>query len=406
MKEEPYTKYSTRVFKPDDFSELDVETDSRLVEIKYFINHRHFSVDQNFEPDDLKRMIDHIREQNGFVEADGSLINRRARNRWSRSMKVNIKRQTIASYLESGTQYSMKQIARFCSCDQSTVKSVSQQLQIRGRLIPYEYNNLHQEHNLTQLRTVIDNPGLIFYSVSQIKKLQPMFSKKRITRELIDRGKKWRKMKKVPQPCKREGPDHREIYRVINNVVIGLWKDNKEILFVDEFKLPLNQTPTHCWGRGDQDDPRFNGRFDNITITGIVMCSVSEFKFVQLYIDEVTSKDFLYFVQECIDKLPTNKAYSIVLDNASWHKSELVRNSDVYRFFCFNVPGVFQLNMIENSFSGVRNDFRHRTVSDSLVQEIKEIANLFLPDVSRKRFVGYYKNYLRSLIKYLLSDEF
>jgi stress-induced morphogen len=111
-------------------------------------------------------------------------------------------------------------------------------------------------------------------------------------------------------------------------------------------------------------------------------------------------------MQECIDKLPTNKAYSIVLDNASWHTSEAVRNTDVHRFFCFNVPGVFQLNMIENSFSGVRNDFRHRTVCDSLAKEIEQISKLFLPNVNRQRFVGYYKNYLRSLNKYLITDEF
>lgn len=123
-------------------------------------------------------------------------------------------------------------------------------------------------------------------------------------------------------------PSQSEIYRVINSVVVGLWPDGNKILFVDEFKLPLHQTPAHYLTE-DGYNYRINNKRENITIIGIAMCSSSKFKYVQLYIYKATSKDFIYFIQECTAKLPTNKAYSFILDDGIWQASELVRNTDL-----------------------------------------------------------------------------
>jgi DDE superfamily endonuclease len=407
MSSHKYTGASTNVFSPSSYDESDLLLDIKQLDVKVFSSHRSFDGYESIEPDDLKRMVNHMREENGFIDIDKSHSGKANKSAGrSRRHKVNAKRAEIASFINSGAQLTYRQIARLCSCDQATVKNVSQHIHITGKHPVYEYNNLHSQRDINNLNKSIDDPSNVFYSVNQIKRLQPMFSKKRITAQLISRGKKWTQMKKVPPPNKRPVPDPVAIYNVLKHVVGGLWETNKRVLFVDEFKLPLYQTPTHCWGTRTDDDPRINSRFDRVVITAIVMCSTTGFEFVQLCLDEVTSKDFMYFMQECVARLPVDKAYTFLMDNATWHKSEMLRHSDVFRLFCFNVPGVFQLNMIENAFSGVRSDFRRRPVCDTLANEVKNIARLFGPEINGERFKGYHKNYLRSLSKYLETEEF
>ena len=274
------------------------------------------------------------------------------------------------------------------------MKSVFQELRLRNELIPYDYNNQHQEEDLQELDCAIKDPKHLFYSVSQIKGLQPRFSKSRIRRELMKSGYSWKRLKRVPA----------EIYRVISTVVTGLFDEGKEVYFVDEFKLPLNQTPDYSWSRGPDQDCMYNNRREALQYTGIVMCSVRGFEFYQIYLDEVNSRDFLYFMQEAIQRLPKNKEITVLMDCATWHKADILKYSDVYRFFCFNAPGVFQLNIIENAFSAIRNDFRQRAVCDNTTEELQAICELFSEEVNERRFKGYYVNFLRTLRQYLREE--
>ena len=135
-------------------------------------------------------------------------------------------------------------------------------------------------------------------------------------------------------------------------------------------------------------------------LTAIALCSTKGFVAVQVYSKEVTGIDFLYFMNKAIASLPLGKTYSCLLDNASWHRSAILASSEVSKFFFFNEPRMFQLNIIENAFSFVRSAFRKRPVVDTMEEEAKEIVRIFFDEENERRFRGFLRNHLRQLIKY------
>jgi hypothetical protein len=399
-----HTVRSTEVFVPGEYTEEELVFDERRVDLEYF-RHRDFKENSDYREEDLLRIVEQLLQDKKVTEEQSNKrVQRVNRPIASRKDKVNWKRQEINTYLTSGFNFTLKKIAEMCSCTRQLVKKLKTELRLMGHVKVYEYNNLHSDQAIANLQKDINDPSNIYCSVRLLKRLNPAFSKKRIRREVVKKGLKWKKMAKVPPKAnERAVPNPDEIYRVLCNVTWGLFRNETEVMFVDEFKMPLNQTPRNFWSKCDGADPKFNTRWDNSTITAIVMCSIRQFEFVQLCLDEVRGPDFVYFLQQCFKRLPTDRSYLLLLDNATWHSSKYVQNSGVYRYFCFNVPGVFQLNMIENSFSAVRSDFRHRKVCDSMAEEIRVIASLFDPVTNMPRFEGYYRNYLRSLKRYLLN---
>lgn len=400
-----YTGHSTQVLSPREYNKLAIDVTLREVPKLYLRDHMHFSVEKKIEFIEIERMLSMLEER---VEGNKQKSIDTKPKKLSRKEEVNQKRAQVAMYYFSGQNYTIKRVASLTGCHRDTVKSVFQELQLRNQLIPYEYNNQHYEEDLQELERVIEDPKNLFYSVSQIKRLQPRFSKRRIARELKKSGYKWKKLKRVPAKLnvRRSVPDPSEIHRVISAVVTGLFDEDKEVYFVDEFKLPLNQTPDYSWSRGPGQDYMYNNRPEALQYTGIVMCSVRGFEFYQIYLDEVNSRDFLHFMQEAIQRLPNDKEITVLMDCATWHKAEILKSSDVYRFFCFNVPGVFQLNIIETAFSAIRNDFRQRAVCNNTTEELQAICELFSEEANGRRFRGYYVNYLRTLRQYLREEDF
>ena len=135
-------------------------------------------------------------------------------------------------------------------------------------------------------------------------------------------------------------------------------------------------------------------------LTAIALCSTKGFVAVQVYSKEVTGVDFLNFMNKAIASLPLGKTYTCLLDNASWHRSTPLTTSEVGKFFFFNEPRMFQLNIIENAFSFVRSSFRRRPVVETMEEEAKEIVRIFFEEENEKRFRGLLRNHLRQLIKY------
>ena len=74
--------------------------------------------------------------------------------------------------------------------------------------------------------------------------------------------------------------------------------------------------------------------------------------------------------------------------------------SQASKFFFFNEPRMFQLNIIENAFSFVRDAFRKRPQVDTMEEEAREIVRIFFDEENQKRFRGVLRNHLRQLIKY------
>ena len=83
-----------------------------------------------------------------------------------------------------------------------------------------------------------------------------------------------------------------------------------------------------------------------------------------------------------------------------WHHANRVAASEVSKFFFFNVARMFQLNIIENAFSFVRDAFRNRPVVETMEEEAEEIVRIFFAEENQKRFRGLLRNHLRQLIKY------
>jgi hypothetical protein len=62
---------------------------------------------------------------------------------------------------------------------------------------------------------------------------------------------------------------------------------------------------------------------------------------------------------------------------------------------------MFQINLIENAFSFIRDGFRRRSLVDSIEEEAALIMDLFFNSENERRFKGVYRNHIRMLIKYL-----
>ena len=167
-------------------------------------------------------------------------------------------------------------------------------------------------------------------------------------------------------------------------------------------KFPLLQTAKRHWAKKDDQTtilPNKRPVADD-KLTAIALCSTRGFEAVQIYKSEIRAQDFLYFLNKSIANLPPNKKYTILLDNATWHTVELINKTEANKFLFFNVPHMFQLNLIENAFSFIRHEFRKRHIVDGLESEAYLVMNMFFEGKNRVRFKGIYRNHLRMLIKY------
>ena len=320
--------------------------------------------------------------------------------------KVNRQRQAIAEELARSPNATMTEISKRLKASRNTIRKVSAELRIRGRLLPYTYNNEHPPQEVVALQRHILQEEDPYFSVQTLKQSHPTFSRRKITSELKKLGFHWKRMRRRALVPQERAPDHGFMLEVMSHLVQGHQREDVEILFADEMKFPLNQTPDYFWAqRGQTDQPEYNNRPDNLMLTAIALCSKRGFEAVQLFTEEVKSNDFLFFIQTAIRGLSKAKRFSILLDNATWHKSRLIRESIAWPFLYFNYPGQFRINLIENSFSGVRSLFRRRKVSETLVEEAEEIMRLFRDEENERRFEGYYYNHLRAMYLYFAEEH-
>ena len=197
---------------------------------------------------------------------------------------------------------------------------------------------------------------------------------------------------------------HQKVVRVISHLMHCLEDDDVEVLYADEMKFPLYQTPSYSWAKSGEDHFQYNNRPDNMSLTAIALCSAYRFEAVQIYVDEVKAVDFLYFMQTAIQALPSDKRYTVLVDNAAWHNARLVQQSDVWRFLYFNEPGQYRINLIENAFSAVRALFRQRLFAEGLAEEVRNILAIFFDSGNSERFEGCRFNHIRAIVSYFKED--
>lgn len=316
---------------------------------------------------------------------------------------VNRKRRLIAACIQNYQKLNLKRVAKFTKSCYNTVLSVYRNLRAGNPVDTYNYNNLPELNQVEELEKDVKlaDGGLI--TVTDLKRNHPTFSRKKILKILHSHDLRWRKLPLAePKFATFDPPDQNSVNRIICNMATVHKNPEMQMLYVDEIKFPLNQTAKFHWIHRDaQSNIKLNRReVPDSTITAIALCSTHKFLAVQLFRGEINSNDFLNFLNEVFTKLPPDKKYLVLADNATWHNSAILQKSAAYQYLYFNVPRMYQLNLIENAFSAVRAEFRKRRTVQTLEEEAKLIVDLFHSVHNVERFQGYWRNHLRMLDKY------
>ena len=376
---------------------------SKTVEVVNRFHQRVFSSDERHKGDSilasLTQRLDEEMARKRESKKGRRLVVRLPQT--SRKEKVNKKREFIRRVLTHQANLNLREVARYTKSCWSTVKSVRNEILMHGHLTPYDYNFLKTPEELVLLHETIEEVQDTGMGVVDIKRIHPTFSKKKILEEMHGKGLKYTPLSRERKFPSTQIPSSTRVCRVISHLCQGLADNTAEVLYCDEMKFPLFQTSTHSWTNLPQEERGvYNRRPDERLLTAIALCSTKGFVAVQVYSKEVTAIDFLYFMNKAIASLPIGKTYTCLLDNAGWHLANIVAASKVSKFFFFNEPRMFQLNIIENAFSFVRDAFRKRPVVETMEEEAKEIVRIFFDEENERRFRGLLRNHLRQLIKY------
>ena len=319
--------------------------------------------------------------------------------------KVNSTRTRIITALNSSQTSNIRSIARYACCDVSTVRSVITQLQIRGQLQDFQYRSGHSQETVDQLNDVLDDPDNRYFSIGDYKRLLPQCSRKYIARTLKRKGRKYLKAKRQRQVPSRPIPLFEELKSVIWPSIQGFCSDNVLMMYLDEAEFPLRNSADYCWAK-DQERPLYNRR-DEVqqALHVIALCTKEGYFAFQICKDHPNQHVILYFLRRLFSQLPHEQRVLILLDNAGWHVSRLVQDSEVGQYLFFNAPRMYELNLIENSFAKAKAMWRQRPVAIELKEEVKFLVELFKNRQTREDFAGYRRQYLRNLRSFISFQE-
>lgn len=334
------------------------------------------------------------------AEKRPTTIREARRPKMPRDQQVNQKRQRIAACIMNQTKLNYRAVARLTKSDPATVKQVHWDLKSTGAPAVYQYNNQKDPQEAQELATRCKDMPTKYCTVTDLKRLHPRFSRKFILRELHKQERRWRKLRKEPL-SRFKPPNSKDVCAVVSHLTQVLSTPMARMMYLDEMKLPFHQASEHLWTLKSEEDTVYTKREDTEGgLTALALCDTQSFYAVQLFQREVTGDDFVFFLNNVVPTLPEGRRVSILADNATWHKSKAVMKSKGFKYLFFNVPHMFQLNLIENAFSAIRSEFRRRPLAESLEEEAKNIINLYFAQDNHRRFEGYYRNHLRMLQKF------
>ena len=317
---------------------------------------------------------------------------------------INLKRKRMLELIEGSEKVNLTKISRLCGVCFETAKKFYTHYKTIGLPGNYEYENIHSKEEEEQLNMSIEGLEEGFSTVTDLKRLNPSFSRKKILSRLHERGLRWRKVPRFLKNPPKNKTCSRNITEIIKLLTGAFYHHDVEVLYVDEMKFPLNQTSSSHWTFKNQEDKTLYGnRPLNNTLTAIALCSRSEFVSVMLVETEVRTNDFIYFLQTSIERLSNDKQYLIIADNATWHKGKNMNKTGVLKMIRFNEPRQFRLNLIENAFSYIRSTYRKRKQQLTIEDEARTIIEIFLDPVCKLKFSGFYRNHVRQLI--LMYDK-
>ena len=312
--------------------------------------------------------------------------------------QINKKRTKVAEQILASEKINFTKIARLTKMNYQSVRAIYNEIKMKGEYEEFDYNNQHSLDDKERLEKDLDGIGEGFSTVMDIKNRNPSFSKSYILSLLHQKKYRWRMVPRVKKEEKQKEPNSENICNIIKILSYCHFFDDITLLFIDEMKLPLFQTPTWHWKRTrSESQARYGIRPLTQTLTAIAMCSIQRFEAVQLFSTEVNTVDFTYFLERAIEKLPANKRYIVLLDNATWHQGRFIQKSKACQYLLFNEPRQFRLNLIENAFSYVRSHYRRRTITEDITEETKSIISIFFSEDCSRKFAGFFRNHIRQL---------
>lgn len=322
--------------------------------------------------------------------------------------KVDRKRSLIFSMLSRQPNANLVEVSRLTGSAFSTVKRVYHDMMFMGRPSRFVYQNTKSPATLERLSASIAAMDTSFQTVADLRRLHPDCSKRFIRRQLRRTGFRYHLLPKRRKHPKDKSAEQDAVFKAISHIVQAINSQDAKILYLDEVHFPLFQTAERHWTRPDQvDQPVYNRRAvdDRVKLSAIAACSLTQFEAVQVFRHDVTKWDFLYFIQELLSRQSPGQRVTLLADNASWHCSPSVTETNAGEYIFFNVKGFFMTNAIENAFSFVRSDFRKRPTVGTVEEEARLLLDIFFQPQNVDRFKGIFRNHLRSLTKVLLAAD-
>ncbi len=223
----------------------------------------------------------------------------------------------------------------------------------------------------------------------------------------------WRESKSMNQKTKIiRKYEESDIRSCLNVLAKGLEEETYIIVFLDEMILPLDQTPQMMWQNSDNRQRKDLRTTKKKTIHSIVASTYEGFYAVQLYQSPIHAEDFAFFLttlHQRLEKEYPTKVIIYYLDCASWHQAKNIQLLDLSNSLCFNLPGMFILNQIENFFSITRHNFRKRQLVRSFEDEVRLIVECFLKANESIKKSSFLRNHCRAILKvidmYFVADR-
>ena len=328
-----------------------------------------------------------------------------ARQSWAE--KINAKRALVASIIQTRPHLNFREVCSISGCCFKLVKRVYRDMQWDGNFQPYNYPNLKPPQVLAQFEESVSHLQGSLKTIADLKRENPSCSRKWIARSIRRTGFKWLKLKRQLKNPPEKRHNAKEIISVISHLTQALSCSRAVVIYCDEAHFPLFQTSDKRWTLGMHlDDRIYNHRvFPTEKLTVVAACDLTGFVAIQIFKRDVNSEDFLHLLQSLLDRYTANDQVTVLADRATWHTSSCIFKSAAGKFLHLNVPGLFRINAIENSFSFVRAEFRKRPLVRTFEEEAALLVQIFFHSANARRFEGIHKNHLRQLLLLLMENS-
>lgn len=228
-------------------------------------------------------------------------------------------------------------------------------------------------------------------------------SRKRVAKFLKSFGFRYQNIRSTRWSKKRHltsAKGHLKV--VLYSIISALEDDDTAICFLDETKFQLTSCPQKAWLRKKMPVPK-RDEVEAKLVTAISSCTIDGFNGVQIFEGEVRAQDYMYFVANLLEKLAKSGYQKIVLlqDGPKWHTADIIKRSYLWRYLLTNIKGYWDLNIIENAFSSVKQLFGRRPKTTNMEEELKYIVGSFSKANDAMAFQGFTRNLLRSMVRRL-----